>query len=129
MLTSFLSSPHISRANISLALQAYDEARVTKTAEISRRSRNQGVTYQYRNESIKDDGRNLQGIVEWILENSKAIVDWKVEDDIERGLEEIERRARAEHAKEDSNSSQVPQYRGRGWIKVPSMITKLLSFL
>lgn len=82
-----------------------------------RRSKEQGKVYEFRLNSASDPkgdanrdgdddvkegrgdgdgpGRDVEKIREWIDENSRAIVDWKVEDDVREGLEWIEDQCQA----------------------------------
>lgn len=74
-----------------------------------RRSKEQGKVYAFRLDSYlevdskseaedsgsdtglgRGPGRDAEKIREWIDENTRAIVDWKVEDDVREGLEWIE---------------------------------------
>ena len=91
MLTHFLTSRNITRSTVSLALKAYDTARVQKTGDVHHRAHNQGKTYEFRTEGVGRDGVK---ILEWINKNIEPIISWKATDDVRNGLEWIDNEVR-----------------------------------
>jgi len=90
VLTSFLTSQHITSSNYSLALEAFNTARCQKTGEILLRARDQGKVYEYRGEGIGSDTEKIEAFIE---KNTGEVIRWKVGDDVEVGLKWIEEEA------------------------------------
>jgi len=100
VLAAFLSSPSIrTKSDIPLALKAFDTARVSKTQEILRRAHNQGRTYEFRAEGV---GRDPKLLMESIEKNAREIMEWKVADDVKRGLAWIQKE-KATRAKDQAS--------------------------
>jgi predicted small secreted protein len=91
VLTHFLTSPFVTRSNLSLALSAYNTARVQKTGEVLKRAAHQCHIFEYHAEGT---GRDVEKLRKAVDENTGAIVKWKVGEDIQKGLQWIESEAR-----------------------------------
>jgi hypothetical protein len=90
VLARLLTAPDVTKQNIELALQAYDNIRLESTWKLMECSRRQGLVYGLR-ENAWSDTSDLQELLQIIKENTEWILKWDIEDDIKRGLDWIGR--------------------------------------